>query len=318
MVLGGFAAPLFLWLAGVSVALSAARLNQRDDSPRAAARAICRRGLELFVLAFLFRLQAFIVTPGSHPVTIFRVDILNVMGPAIALAGLMWLVGSRPARLAALQGTLAAVIALVTPIVVASPLVAILPLGLQWYFRPAGDLTAFTIFPWSGFVFAGAASGVLLAAASRMREERRMNVAMAAVGVVLIAIGDYCASRPAIYRQSAFWTTSPAWFAIRLGIVMVGIAVLCAIADIAALWNRAWHPLERLGRSSLFVYWIHVELVYGYASWPLRGRLPIWGSLVGCVLFSLLMYRAILLRDRVVPKIRARSTTRTASQTAPA
>ena len=49
---------------------------------------ICRRGLEIFILAFLFRLQGFIVTPGSHPVTLFRVDILNIMGPAIAVAGL--------------------------------------------------------------------------------------------------------------------------------------------------------------------------------------------------------------------------------------
>ena len=29
--------------------------------------AICRRGLEIFILAFLFRLQAFVVTPGRSP-----------------------------------------------------------------------------------------------------------------------------------------------------------------------------------------------------------------------------------------------------------
>ena len=55
---------------------------------------ICRRGLEIFVLGFLFRLQGFIITPGSHPVTLFRVDILNIMGPAIAVAGLVWGAGA--------------------------------------------------------------------------------------------------------------------------------------------------------------------------------------------------------------------------------
>ena len=63
---------------------------RRGGSRRDAAEAVCRRGLEIFILAFLFRLQAFIVSPGSHPVTLFRVDILNIMGPAIVAAGLVW------------------------------------------------------------------------------------------------------------------------------------------------------------------------------------------------------------------------------------
>ena len=63
-------------------------------------------------------------------------------------------------------------------------------------------------------------------------------------------------------------------------------------------------PLERLGRSSLFVYWLHVELVYGYATWPLRRRLPLWGTFVAFVTFSLLMYAAVVARDRVAENLR--------------
>ena len=77
LVLGGFAAPLFLWLAGIGVALSAARLARTGGTREAVVGAICRRGLEIFILAFLFRLQAFIVTPGSYPITIFRVGFSN-------------------------------------------------------------------------------------------------------------------------------------------------------------------------------------------------------------------------------------------------
>src|SRR5689334_10616190 len=95
MVLAGFAAPLFLWLAGVSVVLAAHASVGRGQSRRAAAEAVCRRGLEIFVLAFLFRLQAFVVSPGAHPITLFRVDILNVMGPAIAIGGLLWASSAR-------------------------------------------------------------------------------------------------------------------------------------------------------------------------------------------------------------------------------
>ena len=64
-VLGGFAAPLFLWLAGLAVVLSATRVAERTGSRGKAIETICRRGLEIFVLAFLFRLQGLIVTPGA-------------------------------------------------------------------------------------------------------------------------------------------------------------------------------------------------------------------------------------------------------------
>src|SRR5439155_13345612 len=61
VILGGFAAPLFLWLAGLGVALVAARTAARTGSRARAVEATTRRGLEIFLLAFLFRLQAFIV-----------------------------------------------------------------------------------------------------------------------------------------------------------------------------------------------------------------------------------------------------------------
>jgi hypothetical protein len=65
-------------------------------------------------------------------------------------------------------------------------------------------------------------------------------------------------------------------------------------------------PLERLGQHSLFVYWIHVELVYGYFSWLWWHRLPLWGAVAGYMAFCALMYRAIEWRDRVVDFWRTR------------
>jgi hypothetical protein len=55
-----------------------------------------------------------------------------------------------------------------------------------------------------------------------------------------------------------------------------------------------------LGRASLFIYWIHVELVYGYASWFWRYRLPLWATGVAYAMFCVLMYFAVGWRDRVV------------------
>ena len=161
-ILGGFAAPLFLWLAGVGVVMAATNAARRSGDRASGVNAACRRGLEIFVLAFLFRLQGLIVSPGGHLVTLFRVDILNIMGPAMVVAALVWGITTNPARRVVLYVALAVATTMLTPIVRVSPLVARLPTFLQWYVRPFGDLTIFTVFPWTGFVFAGAACGVLL------------------------------------------------------------------------------------------------------------------------------------------------------------
>ena len=308
IMVGGFAAPLFLWLAGVALVLSAAAIVRRGGSRRAAAEAVCRRGLEIFILAFLFRLQGFIVTPGAPPVSLFRVDILNIMGPGIVGAGLVWTLAKSPAVLAGVYACLAAAFAMLTPIVRTIGAIDRLPLWVQWYLRPAGDLTLFTAFPWAGFVFAGAAVGAVLlipAAAAAgpglaaRRGPRRIHAGLALAGLALVGVGFYTASLPAIYRQSSFWTSSPTYFAIRVGVIMAAFAILYAAEEIAGRWGVALTALERFGRRSLFVYWIHVELVYGYATWPIHGRLPLWGVGLAYVAFTALMYGAVLIFERL-------------------
>jgi uncharacterized membrane protein len=317
-ILGGFAAPLFLWLAGLALVLSATHKAARSGDRSAAVEEISRRGLEIFILAFLFRLQAFIVSPGGHAVALFRVDILNVMGPAIVLAGLAWGVSRTTTQRVLVFAALALAVAMLTPIVRTATWVGALPVWVQWYLRPAAEFTTFTMFPWAGFVFAGGAVGVLVASVSGERAERLLHLAMTIAGASLVALGFYAATQPSIYRQSSFWTSSPAWFAIRVGVMMIALAAVFAAAAVAARIQVRLGPLERLGRSSLFIYWIHVELVYGYASWFWRGRLPLWGSVVAFALFAGLMYGAVLLRDRIACARRSPGPLRSAAEPASA
>jgi uncharacterized membrane protein len=245
------------------------------------------------------------------------------MGPAIAVAGIVWGLARTATARVWWYAAIAAAFAMATPIVRAAHAVDALPIWLQWYSRPAGDFTIFTLFPWAGFVFAGGAVGVLIAAAKDEREERRLHAILGAIGVALVIVGFYTAARPSIYsyRASSFWTSSPTWFAIRLGILMMALTAIyaCEVAFADATRKVAIDPLARFGRSSLFIYWIHVELVYGYASWMWRLRLPLWGTAIAFVLFSVLMYRAIGWRDRAVAWWRNRPRgTRTSAQTATA
>ena len=100
--------------------------------------------------------------------------------------------------------------------------------------RPAGDFTIFTLFPWAGFVFAGGAVGALIAAARDERAERRLHIVLGAAGAALIALGFYTAGLPSIYASSSFWTSSPTWFAIRVGILMVALSAIYASSRCAA------------------------------------------------------------------------------------
>src|SRR5262245_30375590 len=261
VILGGFAAPLFLWLAGLGVALAATRVFERTGSRDRAVEATVKRGLEIFLLAFLFRLQAFIVSPPSTPLKLFRVDILNVMGPSMALVALAWVIGSSSTMRVWIYAIVATAVAMVTPIVRVSPLVDRLPVWFQWYVRPAGEFTTFTMFPWAAFVFAGAAAGALIAAVRDEAAERRMHIAFAAAGVLLIAVGFVTAGQPSIYQSSSFWTSSPTWFAIRLGILMLALVLCFVVEQISPVAAKNWGwqaALAKMGRASLFIYWIHV------------------------------------------------------------
>lgn len=306
-ILGGFAAPLFLWLAGLSIPLAVSRGMARGHSRAAAAEAVCRRGVEIFILAFLFRVQAFIVSPGSPFVAIFKVDILNVMGPAIAIAALIAAMPLSPSRLALVYGVAATVVAMTTPIVRLAGAIDSLPVWLQWYARPAGDQTTFTAFPWIGFVFAGASAGVLVERSVASRRESLILAGIGIAGVAVLALGALTSTRPTIYTQSSYWTTSPTYFAVRTGIMMLALWALFALERalvrsrlvVHELFMTRLRPLATLGRHSLFIYWIHVELVYGYASWAWRGRLPIWATVIAYAPFVVLMYGTIPLKERV-------------------
>ena len=261
----GLAAPLFLLLAGVALAM-AAESRARSVGVLEAGRSIHRRGWQVFGLAFLFRMQSQLLGWGPL-VNLLKVDILNVMGLAMVAAAWIWRgASSRKMRVFGFAAATAA-LAFLTPLVRDAAWLAALPDPIEWYLRPVPNRTTFTLLPWAGFLTAGALAGELLDAARDGTEERRLQAWLFGAGLLGIA-GGYAASlMPSIYANAQFWTSSPAFFVIRLGIVVMAIPLAWAV-------GLAWEPLVTLGRSSLFVYWIHVEMVYGALALPLRRLLP--------------------------------------------
>ena len=295
MLLAGMAAPLFLFLAGVAISLSAASQIRRGAAPGLAAHRAEQRGWQLFRYAFLFRLQSFVLGGFKAPRSLLKVDILNVMGPAIALTARLWGAGrSRWARAAWLTLATVAVV-LITPWIRTTPLLDQLPDPLEWYIRPPVGQGTFTLFPWAAFVPAGALLGLAIdgAGSSAWWRPARLQAGILATGLALIALSVWAAEQPAIF-PATFWTTSPAYFMLRAGLLL--LLVVVAWAWSVRPWARpdAPRPLETFGAGSLFVYWVHVELVYGVATKPLRRALTLEQAVVAWAVFSLAMFALLL------------------------
>lgn len=296
MIIGGFAAPGFLFLAGITLALAAGSRRRRGRSDAEVSALARRRALQIFGLAFLFRLQSWVISGGDPSQALLKVDILNVMGLSMLAAALLWSLGRSRWDRAAWMIAAAVMVAMSTPILRATPTLLRLPDPIEWYIRPIPGRGTFTLFPWAGFLLAGVAIGLWLDAARTPADERRVNVTLAMIGT-LLTIGGYAASYlPPMYAQTNFWTTSPTFFFLRVGILILSLPVAYA-------WNALWtgrSVLREFGIASLFVYWIHVELAYGVLSGPIHKRLTLAEALVAYALFSIAMFGAAKLRDRVV------------------
>ena len=282
---GGLAAPAFLFMAGLGTALSGAARLRAGATRRQATLALARRGAVIFGLAFVFRAQALALGWGA-PIGFLKVDILNVMGPALVVAAVVWgAAGSTAGRVvAACAATVT--LAMAAPLIRTAAWIDALPAPLQWVLAAAPGHTNFTLVPWIGFVFAGVAAGAALASVRTERDERRLHLVLAVLAVAAGATAYWASFQPTIYRagRSSFWGASPPFFFLRL-------AIVGALLPLA--WSLRRHlpaavaaPLATLGAASLFAYWVHVELVYGAVAIPIKHRIPLELTLVATAAVS--------------------------------
>jgi uncharacterized membrane protein len=300
IILGGFGAPIFLFLAGVAIALAAGGRVRKGATAAEAAAAARVRGWQIFALAFLFRFHSWALSGGAPLDTMLKVDILNIMGLAMVGAASLWGAARRPAVRFVLLFGAAVVLAMLTPIVRAATWLAWVPDPVEWYLRPFPGRTTFTLLPWAGFLFAGAALGLLFDKVP----DRRIVAALAILGPATALLAYGASYLPAIYAQTNFWTSSPTFFFLRLGVLM-------AVVPLAYVLSRALPvvsgPLEYFGRASLFVYWIHVEMVYGVMSAPLHKRLSLEGAVLALAVFTVFLFGVAKAKDALVARWRPRA-----------
>lgn len=290
---GTFPAPLFLFVAGISFALVTQRLLQKNQPSGQIARTTILRGAEILGFGLLFRVQEFVISWGWAPRSdLLRVDILNTIGVSMMLMGLIcWMVnvwirpgptadagearqglgGYHLAGLIVAASSTALLISLLTPLLWTTWRPDWLPWPLESYINGVHNLGKpqawlFPIFPWTAFAFGGLAVGFLLQSAWMRAREVKGFMALGMVGVALVLFSRWLDRVPVtLYPVYDYWHTSPEFFLIRLGMLML---ILCGTYAWCRWGAGQWgfSPLIQLGQASLLVYWVHIEFVYGRVS----------------------------------------------------
>lgn len=256
--LGGLPPAAFLFLTGITFAFLMHRQEKQNLSGWKRIVGALKRSRYLFLLAFLFRIQLYLFGfPTSPASELLRVDILNCMGFAMLVLAPMAVFTTRErVRLCIVLGL---VISGLSPVVSMID-GASLPEIVRSYIFPS--LTSFGFFPWAAFLAFGMAAG----SAIRITKQEDLGRAMLwtmGIGLGVVAVARYFGDLPySIYSKSDYWLNSPAMTLTKLGVVLILLAA-------AYLWIHAgiesekWSLFRQLGTTSLLVYWVHIEIVYG-------------------------------------------------------
>ena len=305
---GTLPAPLFVFLAGVSFALVTERLREKGVERNAIAKQTILRGGEIFGMGLLFRVQEYALGyPWSPWMDLLRVDVLNILGLSMMLMGVLcWLTGGGDVAVARLRSLVsglfvAALVAMSTPPLWTTHRPKFLPWPLESYIngvhvfhKPQAWL--FPLFPWSAFAFAGLAAGFFLFSGFAKRKEALAFALLGGTGALACYLSTvFDSSHIRLYAVYDYWHSNPDFLLMRCGILLM-ILFLVYVWCRWGLAQKGFSPIIQLGNTSLLVYWVHIEFVYGRFSILPKGQCSAWKATGGLLIIFLAMVALSLAR----------------------
>lgn len=218
-------------------------------------------------------------------------------------------VGTPRTALVAAAIAASALIALLTPPLYTTWRPTWLPWWIESYVNGCHNLGApqpwlFPLFPWSAFAFAGLAAGFILFGEQGRTQTATTLAAFAATGTIAI-VAAYLFDHSSVHLYSTYdyWHTSPNFLMMRIGMLLV-IAFLSyawcrwVLAKVGS-WATRFSPLIQLGQTSLLVYWVHIEFVYGRFSLLPKRAQSIGGATRGLLEIIIFMLILSVLRTKI-------------------
>jgi hypothetical protein len=274
----GITAPGFLFSAGFTFAVATQRRWEKLISLNPAFLRRAWRPVMLLLIGYALHVPFLSLQKNLSTATVDQwnqfvaFDALQCIGFSL-LTMRLWLVLVRGER-AFLAGTIGffAIAAFGAPVVWNFALDQTVPLAIASALNGQhGSL--FPIFPYAAYVFAGSNIAWHFLRASERKREGTFIGQLALGGAVMIVGGVTLDTLPfQIYEEHDFWTASPNYFFIKLGLLILLLCGLWKFEELQrvqshqSIWMPRW--LTTVGVESLFVYIVHLILLYGWVVNP--------------------------------------------------
>jgi peptidoglycan/LPS O-acetylase OafA/YrhL len=273
---GTFAAPLFLFLMGVSLALSAEKRLQRGVPVHQLAIAQLRRGLFLVLTGYALTWLTFY--NGHNLAEMSAVDVLHCLGLSMMILTPLTLLRASPVTL-----SVTLVVAVVSPWAGSWDLSP----RLGAWLNGIGGVSYFPLFPFMTYALAGLTTGQLLARTlDRPYVSRRLMLALVPTGLSLFLLV------PLVPPDLGTRFPGPVFMLFSLTVILWVLALTYALAR----WPAVLRPLAKLGRAAMMVYVVHHLLgfrlfyLFGWVtghSW--QGQYGVFSPSAACLLLGVLL-----------------------------
>ena len=239
----GLIAPAFLFIAGFSFAIVAARKWDDFRRPGRIFGKQLLRCLQILLVGYLLHLPQFSLRRLLYSLKwgekhiVWGVDVLHAIAVSLLLMLLLIPLWRRRRSYFAFLAAAAATVPLLTPLLFSLPLEKILPWAFSGYLKRL-PYSQFPLFPWMGFAFAGAALSWLWQEARRLEREARFFRLLFFSGLALAAVFLVIALQPLVpVVLGSFNPAKPLFFFLKLGLVVMLLSLLVAAGE--AEWRAA-------------------------------------------------------------------------------
>lgn len=262
--LRGLTAPLFLMVSGAVTVLGV-----KYDEDGRVARAVIRR--RVLMALMVIGIGYMLVFPANRIADLrwlsqdlwqafFRVNILQLNGVSLLLLTGVLALAKTVRRYAVWSLSIAFGIFLLAPIVTSIDWFRWLPEGLAAYLAfEHGSL--FPIFPFSAYMFLGVGLGALLMEVPVDRRVRWFRLACLSASAAFLALGLLLGKLPTTWLpEHDLYKAGHAYTMLRLGFALLVFALLAWVSEALPRLSAA---CASMGRKSLYVYVVHLVLIYG-------------------------------------------------------
>lgn len=301
----GFTAPIFMFSSGVAFTYLFRLVNLPfDQNPRV------KKGVKRFIMLILtgyllryptHRVVEFSEVSNDQWLTFFTVDALHLIGFGILLVLVLAFIAEKFKLSDFLVfGIGAAFFFLMWNVTENINWANYLPIPFAaWLY--AGTLSLFPIFPWSGYVLAGALLGSYLAKNPGVYSRKNFSFVLMLIGAGFgVAAAIVILIQAEVYGYKYYITDNIFVVFMRL----CGIMILNGIMSFFAVYiKRIPEIIKLVGQYTLLIYAIHIIILYGSAWIPGFGMfwpktLNLFESILAAIALIILMFLMVHFIDK--------------------